>query len=150
MKLTEAAINRIYEHALNEYPDECCGIITGNNTRQSVHRCRNIQNRMHAEDPAQYPRDARTAYLIDRREFDRIVSSAKENGEGILVFYHSHTDHDAYFSEEDQAAQTVFGEPEFPDVLHLVVSVMGGVIQNLKCFRWDGERKTFTAAQDFR
>lgn len=150
MKITENTLRQIYEHAVQEYPDECCGIITGDDTRQSVHRCRNIQNRMHAEDPDHYPRDARTAYLIDRREFDRIVSSAKERGEGILVLYHSHTDHDAYFSQEDKAAQTVFGDPEYADVLHLVVSVMGGMIQNLKCFRWDAEKKEFTAVQDFR
>ncbi len=138
----------MYEHALKEYPDECCGIITGDSRRQTVHLCRNIQNRLHAGDPLRYPRDARTAYVIDRGEFDSIISSARRKGEGIIAFYHSHTEHEAYFSEEDFAAQTVFGEPEFPDALHVVISVMNGKIHDMKCFRWDRDLQNFFIAED--
>ncbi|MDH4027270.1 MAG: M67 family metallopeptidase [Nitrospirota bacterium] len=148
MKLTRDTIEKIYGHAMKEYPRECCGIVTGNGDRQTVHMCENIQDRMHAEDPAAYPRDARTAYFIERREFDRIISSAKSRGEHILAFYHSHPEHEAYFSEEDVAAQTVFGEPEFPDALHAVVSVMNGGIHDMKCFEWLGAANNFFMSED--
>ena len=143
MKLDRHRIDRIYKHALDEYPFECCGIITGSSDRQTVHTCRNIQNSLHAEDPSRYPRDARTAYMIERSEFDRIVSAAKENGGEVLAFYHSHPEHGAYFSEEDHAAQTVFGEPEFPEALHMVVSVTNRTILCMKCFKWDSSVKAF-------
>ena len=78
-----------------------------------------------------------------REEFDGIISAAKENGFEIVALYHSHADHEAYFSEEDYAAQTVFGEPEFPDVLHVVVSVMNNKINGIKCYKWDGDTGTF-------
>ncbi len=143
MKLIKDVLDNIYQHALKEYPDECCGIITGKSDRQTVHRCNNIQNRLHQEDPARYPRNAHTAYTIDRNEFDSIKSSAKKQGEIIIAFYHSHCNHESYFSEEDVAAQTVFGEPEFPDTLHVVISVMNRNIHDIKYFRWEGNNQRF-------
>ena len=145
MRLNKDIIDKMYDHALIEYPDECCGIITGNDDSQTVHYCENIQNRMHAEDPLRFPRDARTAYFIDRTAFDRVISSSLVKGETVLALYHSHAGHEAYFSEEDVAAQTVFGEPEFPDALHVVISVMGGKIHDLKCFKWDRGNEIFYA-----
>lgn len=140
-------IAEIYKHALQEYPEECCGIVTGDRNKQTVHACKNIQNRLHAKDPERYPRDARTAYYIEREKADKIISYAVKSGREVVAFYHSHTDHEAYFSEEDVAAQTVFGEPEFPDALHVVVSVRRGKVHDLKCFRWDRYKKMFIATK---
>lgn len=143
MKLLENVIQQMFKHALQTYPEECCGIVTGNEQNQTVHFCQNIQNRLHAEDQEGHPRDARTAYAIDRREMDKIIALAAKNREKIMAFYHSHTDHDAFFSETDYEAQTVFGEPEFPDALQLVISVKAGEIKDLKGFKWDREKKSF-------
>jgi len=139
MKLNKDVIEKIYRHAIEAYPDECCGIVTGDSDNQTVHLCKNIQNRLHAEDPVRHPRDARTAYVIDRKEFERIVSSAKEQGKEVIAFYHSHPEHESYFSEDDAAAQTVFGEPEFPGALHVVISVKSKEIHDMKYFKWDGQ-----------
>jgi len=148
MYLSKNVIKEIFQHAIEEYPYECCGIVTGNANRQVVHRCRNIQNELHSQDPERYPRDARTAYTIDRAEAERIYSEARERSEDILTFYHSHIDCEAFFSETDVAAQTVFGEPEFPDAIHIVVSVINREIKGIKCFRWDKEKKDFTTIKD--
>ena len=145
MHLNKTVIDEIYQHALKEYPDECCGIITGDGDKLTVHRCNNIQNRLHKEDPSRYPRNAHTAYTIDRSEFDFIISSTKKQGERIIAFYHSHCDHESYFSEEDVAAQTVFGEPEFPDKLHAVISVMNRKIRDIKYFKWESNIQSFVA-----
>ena len=146
MKLSEQTIDKLYAHAMEEYPFECCGVVAGDD--QKVHFCENIQNSLHAEDPERFPRDARTAYFIDRGDFDWIISNAHENGDEIVALYHSHVEHEAYFSEEDVAAQTVFGEPEFPDALHIVVSIMDRKINDIKCFKWDGDTGTFYALED--
>jgi proteasome lid subunit RPN8/RPN11 len=149
MKLNSKIIEKIYNHALQEYPYECCGIITGSSDTQQVHLCENIQDRLHAEDPVRYPADARTAYMIDRSKFDGIVASAQEQGEHIIAVYHSHPEHEAYFSEEDVAAQTVFGEPEFPDAVYVVVSVFDRKIHDAQCYKWDRQIKQFTNVRDF-
>jgi len=148
MYISEKVMEMIFKHALEAYPEECCGVVTGNSYRQTVHPCVNIQNRLHAEDPEGHPRDARTAYAIDRKELEKIYSEAKKNKEEILVFYHSHTDHDAYFSDMDKEVQTVFGEPEFPDAVHMVISVRAGEIKDKKCFRWDKDKKDFIALEE--
>lgn len=149
MKLHRDIIEKIYTHALEEYPYECCGIVTGLVDRQTVHVCRNIQNQLHAQDPVRYPRDARTAYFIERAEFNGIVASAGARGEKVIALYHSHPEHDAYFSEDDLAAQTVFGEPEFPDALHVVVSVMNSKIQDITCLKWDRGMQEFVTVEEF-
>ena len=148
MMLAKETIGKIYEHALQEYPFECCGVVTGNAEGQKVHLCENVQNRLHSEDPVRFPRDARTAYFIERTKFDRIISTANENGEEIVALYHSHADHEAYFSEEDFAAQTVFGEPEFPNALHVVASVMDGKKNAIKCFKWDRDTGHFFVLEE--
>ena len=147
MHINKRVIEQIYLHALKEYPYECCGIVTGDAEKQILHRCRNIQNELHAQDPERHPRDARTAYSIDRDEADRIYSEAKKRGEEITAFYHSHIDCDAYFSETDKDAQTVFGEPEFPGALHLIVSVIDGSISGMKCYKWDRGKEGFVSLQ---
>jgi proteasome lid subunit RPN8/RPN11 len=141
--ISEEVINGIYKHAIEEYPNECCGIVTGGSEGETLHKCKNIQNELHAEDPERHPRDSRTAYAIDRKEADRIYTEAAGKGEKVIAFYHSHIDCDAYFSDTDIAAQTVFGEPEFPEAIHIVVSVMAGNIAGIKCFRWDTEKEKF-------
>ena len=141
-------IGQIGKHALEAYPEECCGIITGRGKRQTAHLCENIQNTCHANDPEGYPRDARIAYTIDRVELNRIISSAKEKGGEVLAFYHSHPEHEAFFSEEDVAAQTVFGEPEFPDALHIVISVINRKIRAMRCFKWDRTVQMFRAEDE--
>jgi proteasome lid subunit RPN8/RPN11 len=82
MTITKETIEQMYQHALQEYSEECCGIVTGDEHGQTVHFCENIQNRLHAEDPERYPRDARTAYVIDREEAEKIIASVKEQGLG--------------------------------------------------------------------
>ena len=148
MVIKKNIIEQICKHALDEYPYECCGIVTGVGNDQTLHLCRNIQNQLHAEDPSRYPRDARIAYNIERSEFDRVINFSQEKGEEVVAFYHSHPEHEAYFSEEDHAAQTVFGEPELPDALHIVVSVMNGNISDIKCYRWDSGAQIFLAVED--
>jgi len=134
---------KICNHAIAEYPDECCGIVTGRGDNQRVHFCKNLQNLLHLEDPERYPRDARTSYFIDRKEAEAVFSDANRNGEGVIAFYHSHTDNPAFFSDIDKEAQTVFGEPEFPDAIHIVVSVIKREIKDIRYFVWDREERDF-------
>ncbi|MBI4844804.1 MAG: M67 family metallopeptidase [Nitrospirae bacterium] len=147
MKINKEILGGIYQHAVESYPEECCGIVTGKGDVQAVHKCRNIQNELHADDPERHTRDAKTAYAIDRAEAGRIYAEAKEKGHEVMAFYHSHIDCDACFSETDKEAQTVFGEPEFPDALQIVVSVIKKNICVAKAFRWDREKCDFVSFQ---
>src|SRR3989304_2725852 len=100
--LNKDALEKIYSHSLQEYPNECCGIVTGDEMGITiVHKCRNIQDELHKKDPERYSRDARTAYHIDPKEMLNIFKDAEKKGLKVIAFYHSHPDHAAYFSQED-------------------------------------------------
>ncbi len=141
--LTRSSIEAISKQAVAEYPSECCGIITGTDSVQRVHPCRNRQDELHARDPEQHPRTSREAYDIDRNEMERIFRDAAATGEQVLAFYHSHIDCGAYFSEMDKEVLTVFGEPEHPEAVHIVVSVRDREVREIRGYLWDGARQDF-------
>lgn len=139
-------LEQIFEHAVREHPYECCGVVIGsskNAGKDKVYRCTNIQNRLHNENPEEYPRDARTAYNIDPYEFLKILKKSREKSCPIKAFYHSHTENKAYFSEEDRKQALLFGEPTYPGAKYIVVSVVGGKLEEVKAFSWDEKKRTF-------
>ena len=144
-------LEEIHRHALEEYPFECCGVIIGrreNSQEDIFFPCTNIQNQLHEKDPQSYPRDAKTAFNIDSVELLKIENEARSKGMVIKTFYHSHPEHDAYFSEEDEK-QALFGEePWYPDANHLVVSVYNKQIKDQALFAWDPEKKVFQQQKD--
>lgn len=143
LEISETAFDAMTVHALETYPEECCGIVLSAGGHDEVRPLANIQNALHERDPETFPRDARTAYTMDHRALDALLAEADRRGLRIKAFYHSHPDHDAYFSAEDRAFATPFGEPTFPDAAQVVISVMRGTVANVGVYVWSA------ATQDF-
>ena len=144
-------LDEIHDHAVEEYPYECCGIIIGKPGSEEdtvLYRCTNIQNKLHEQNPEMFVRDARTAFYIDPRELMRIIKEAENRGMNITTFYHSHPDHDAYFSEEDKRMALFDNEPVYPDASYLVVSVRDGQINSQALFAWDPDQQDFAQSKD--
>ena len=132
-----AALHDVRRHCREAYPDECCGVIVGlEGGEMRVIRVRNIQDEMHAKDPASYPRTARTAYSGHPADLRAALDLAEGAGCRLVAFYHSHPDHDAYFSAEDTAQATPFGEPSYPEALQVVVSIRSRSVRTIKAFAW--------------
>ncbi|HWQ68898.1 MAG TPA: M67 family metallopeptidase [Patescibacteria group bacterium] len=148
MVLTERELNEIFAHAEEAFPEEACGIVIGKpgdpNTNL-VRRCRNLANQYHRDDPIRNPRDAKTAYIMDPKDLLRVQSEADATGFEFVLLYHSHPDHEAYFSETDRELALFDGEPMWPQLRHLVVSVKNGKVSYFKVFGWDSIEKQFTA-----
>ena len=146
ISLADDILTEAREHALAEYPDECCGIVIGkpdHPENDQIFRCTNIQNQLHEQDPKAYVRDARTAYYIDPRQLMRIMKQADEQDLVIKLFYHSHPEHDAYFSEEDKRMALFDNEPTYPDARYLVISVYNREIRDQAFFEWNPEALDF-------
>ena len=145
--LEKEQLDEIHLHAVEEYPYECCGIVVGNpddNQDNVVYRCENIQNKLHKKDPENFTRDARTAYNISALELQKLLSEASSKGRVFKVLYHSHPEHDAYFSEEDTRMALFDGEtPIYPGTQYLVVSVYSEKVRDQALFGWNSETKTF-------
>lgn len=134
----------IDSHAREAYPSECCGIVTqGTDGGYRVHRCENIQDKLHAADPQAHPRTAKTAYRMNDMQVMRIQTETEKVGGRMAAIYHSHIDVDAYFSEEDHQAAMFFGAPAYPGVVYPVISVVNGQVENRKIFSWSEAAATF-------
>lgn len=143
-KIDSQALDEVRRHAEDEYPDECCGMILALADASSrVIRLRNIQNEMHAKDPALYPRTARTAYAGHPTDLREALEAAEQPGCALLAFYHSHPDHDAYFSAEDTAQATPFGEPSYPDAWQVVVAIHKHKAGKIKVFAWSPQASAY-------
>ena len=88
MELTELELKEIFAHAEEGYPDEVCGVVIGkpgDPTMNAVRRCANLANQYHKEDPVRYPRDARTAYIMDPMGLMQIQADADANAFDLVM-----------------------------------------------------------------
>jgi proteasome lid subunit RPN8/RPN11 len=145
LRLRSEDLERIRRHAEEEYPRECCGVLTaaGAEVLCRPHPCRSLQDRIHAAEPDRHPRDARSAFYLDPRDLVRFLSAAETGGSRIAGLYHSHIDCDAYFSAEDLQGALFDRQPAYPEAVHLVLSVRRRRLVGQRCFAWDEERGGF-------
>ncbi|MSQ48251.1 MAG: M67 family peptidase [Deltaproteobacteria bacterium] len=138
--LTWEALGR---HAQEAFPDECCGAILTSASGDEVRRIANVQNVMHAKDPETYPRDATIAYVMEPKELLAVLKEVDSGRATLKAFYHSHPNHDAYFSAEDKR-QAMFGDdPSYPDTVFLVISIYDRAVKTLRAYTWDEQMKDF-------
>jgi proteasome lid subunit RPN8/RPN11 len=141
--LSTAAWDEISRHAEETFPDECCGVVFAGATGDRVRRLNNIQNRLHALDSKTYPRTAAIAYAVDPKELEAAIDEAERHGGKLKAFYHSHPNHEAYFSDEDKAFASPFGEPTFPGAAQIVISIYDRVVKRICVFAWSEENSDF-------
>ena len=148
--LTDVQLAEIARQAEAGYPEEICGIVIGTRgapDSYQIRQVRNLANQEPQRDTGGVERDARTAYFGDAREMLRISTEADEHGWETLVLYHSHPDHDAYFSVMDRERALWPGqnppEPLWPGVSYLVVSVRNGRACVARYHVWDAAVKDF-------
>ena len=143
MRVTEEAYTEISRHAQDAFPDECCGVIFSDGRSDHAHRLKNMQNKLHALDPQTYPRTAEIAYAMDPLELEAVIRQAQSNGQELKAFYHSHPNHDAYFSAEDKAFACPFGEPIYADTAQIVISIYNRTVKIIRAFAWSPDESDF-------
>jgi proteasome lid subunit RPN8/RPN11 len=143
MRLSARSWDAICQHAQATFPDECCGVILSRNGVMEVHRITNIQNAMHAKDPTSYPRDAAIAYFMDPKELLAVIKEVDSGQVQLLAFYHSHPNHDAYFSAEDKTRALFGDEPSYPDTAYIVISIYDRQIKTVRAYTWDEGKSDF-------
>lgn len=106
LTLPQEFIDEMIAHAREEAPNECCGIIAGENGRAvKLYRARNSE-----ASPYRYSVDPRDLFAIHRE--------CEENGWEFLAIYHSHTASEAYPSPTD--VRLAF----WPESYYVLVSLM--------------------------
>lgn len=142
-----ALLNELFAHARETLPEECCGLILGDDQRrfERVIRCRNEATHRHQANPELYPRDGRQAFFMNEFDYMQAQNAAEAEGKRITAVYHSHVDAGAYLSalDLDYAESEFF---PFPEADHVVLSVrvQDRVVDQVGVFRREGEEGAFT------
>jgi proteasome lid subunit RPN8/RPN11 len=142
--LAPEALAEMYAHARRDYPNECCGIVFGPKGAPVGDRavaCLNTQNDLHAVDPIANPRDARTAYNLGAGDLFKLSKSLRGDAPAKII-YHSHPNVGAYFSDTDQAAAQMDGEPAYP-VEYVVIDVQSDRVAGAAQFAWDPAQRRY-------
>ena len=121
MRIPKAIYEELLEHAREDAPNECCGLIGGEDgVAKTVYRARNAE-----ASPLRYN--------LDPQDQFRIMTEMEERGQELAAIYHSHTASPAYPSQTD------INLAAYPDALYLIVSLAEGE-RDLRGFRIvDGE-----------
>jgi proteasome lid subunit RPN8/RPN11 len=135
----------LHEHARETHPEECCGLILGRNAGEleRVVRCRNEMTRLHRQDAVTYARDGREAFHMNEADVLQAQKFADAEGYRVTGVYHSHADAGPYFSTLDQEFASQPGFP-FPNALHIVISVLEGLVKEVAAFAADESPAGFT------
>ena len=89
LRLPAAMHDEMVQHAIEDLPNECCGIIPGRMaSRRASTDCRNAE-----ASPFRYN--------IDPRDILKVEREMDDHGWQVLVIYHSHVASDAYPSPTD-------------------------------------------------
>jgi proteasome lid subunit RPN8/RPN11 len=135
LQLPATVMQELHQHALECYPSECCGFISGPAAEPKLltqsAREPNEADKFHALDPETFPRTSRTYFKINELRAARAFEQGDKNGEPIKVIYHSHCDAGAYFSVEDAATFASESTLMWP-CSFVVVSVLEGRVADTK------------------
>ncbi len=103
IEVRQSVLDELIAHAREEAPNECCGVLVGAQGR--------IERAVRARNTLGSP----TRYQIDPRDQIAAVRSARERGQDVVGFYHSHPGSRPAPSATDRA------EAAYPGHCYLIV-----------------------------
>lgn len=122
MKIARNLIDEMVQHARDDTPNECCGMIGGTDgSAASTYRAINAEASPYR-------------YSIASGELLRLIREIDEKGEELVGIYHSHTKSAAYPSQTD------INLAGWPDAVYVIVSLADSGNPDVRGF-WlrDGE-----------
>jgi proteasome lid subunit RPN8/RPN11 len=135
LSIPASVLSELEAHALETYPNECCGFVSGPAAEPLVLdayvREVNEADKYHKLDPITFPRTARTYFKINELRAAKAFDAGEKSGQPIKVIYHSHCDAGAYFSQEDAATFASDNVLMWPCAF-IVVSVQSGKVADRK------------------
>jgi cysteine synthase B len=117
----------IREHGAEAYPDECCGVLIGEESGQ-VREAFALLNTTTGE--------RRRRFLIGPDDYRVAEARARETGGSLIGFYHSHPNHPAIPSTFDL-------DHAWPNMHYVIVSVQGGRPEASRSWRLRDDRSAF-------
>ena len=146
LRITEQLIGLIRRHGERDYPNECCGMLLGQDDgeRKRVQEVVALKNlRTDREVSAKYlplkqpgRESERNRYLIDPQDQIKVEKDARARGLEVVGYYHSHPDHPAQPSDYDR-------EHAWPWYSYIIVSIERGEPKDVTCWVLSEDRSRF-------
>ena len=116
MKIRQDVIARIVAHAVEDLPNECCGLLIGSSEIvEDAVRARNIKR-------------SRTKFQVEPADHFAAIRKARATGLTVIGAYHSHPNGPSGPSDTDRARLTD------PSMFHIIVSLAHGT-KTVRAFR---------------
>ena len=116
MKIRQDVLDRIVAHALEDLPNECCGLLIGNaEIVEDASRARNT-------------RRSRTRFQVEPADHFAAIRRARAASLEIVGAYHSHPSGPSGPSDTDRARLTD------PSMFHVIISLAHGT-RTVRAFR---------------
>jgi proteasome lid subunit RPN8/RPN11 len=119
-------VDAIHAHGRETYPNECCGALIG---RDGVVSETLALPNTTEEGP-------RRRFLVRPGDYRAAEARAREAGQELLGFYHSHPDHPARPSQYDL-------DHAWPFFSYVIVSILNGSAADLRSWRLREDRSQF-------
>ena len=116
MRIRQTVFDQIVAHALEERPNECCGLLIG--SADIVEDCVRARN----------TRRSATRFHVEPADHFAAVRRARAAGHEVIGAYHSHPNGPSGPSETDRARLTD------PSMFHVIVSLAHGT-RTVRAFR---------------
>jgi proteasome lid subunit RPN8/RPN11/molybdopterin converting factor small subunit len=117
LEVAQAILDDIYAHAAADYPNECCGLLSGTGLAvRRGHRMRNVEA-------------SPVVYLMDPKEQLTVFDRIDRDGEELIAIYHSHTHSAAYPSPTDVRLAY------YPESVYVIVSLADRAKPVARAFR---------------
>jgi len=127
LEIIKTALDIIHIHALETFPNECCGFMFGHDKEQrKITECRSVTNSQEG--------DRRRRFEISPVEYLRAEKYALENNLELLGIYHSHPLHPAKPSEHDRVQAIGFFS-------YVITSVFQKDIRDTTSWRLNDQRQ---------
>ena len=128
MRISQELLDEVIAHAREDAPNECCGLIGGNDGRaSSVHRAENL-----------YPSPLR----FEVANPVPLLRAIEEADEELVAIYHSHTRSPAYPSQTD-----VNMARGWPDPLWVICSLENADAPDVRAFEIRDDQVTEVAVE---
>jgi proteasome lid subunit RPN8/RPN11 len=116
VKIRQEILDQIVAHAVEELPNECCGLLIGTpDIVEDAARARNMKR-------------SRTRFQVEPADHFAAIRRARAAGREIIGAYHSHPSGPSGPSETDRARLTD------PTMFHVIVSLAHGT-RTVRAFR---------------
>ena len=119
MKIKQEVLDRIVAHAVEDLPNECCGLLIG--TQDIVADAARARN----------TKRSRTRFQVEPADHFAAIRRARAAGFEVIGAYHSHPNGPSGPSETDRARLT------HPAMFHILVSLAHGT-RTVRAFRLTG------------